>query len=454
MADFDVVVIGGGTGNNVAAAAAEAGQQAALVEKGPLGGTCLNRGCNPSKMLIQRANVVNTVRDAGRFGIDASVDGIDYAGFVDEVASTLSGIAEEMAARYREMDDLALFETEARFVDDRTVEVDGETVSGEKVVVAAGSRPSVPPIDGLDSVDYLTSDDALYLDAAPDSLVVVGGGYIAAELGYFFEAMGTDVRILDTGDTLLGREDGEVAAAFTDIAADRHDVHTGYRATGVSRDGDGVEVVAEAEGGDEITVGGDEVLVAAGRRPNSDLLDLDATGVETDDRGFVATDEYLATTADGVWAQGDIAGNFLFKHAGDYETRHTIANVVHGERRPVDYTATPHAVFTEPQIAGVGVTEDELGEADRAYVVGRASFADSAMGRAKKLDHGLVKVLASPDGDLLGCHVIGEQASVLVHEAAVAMRSGDGRVADVADAIHAHPTLNKVVEAAFRDVPV
>lgn len=195
------------------------------------------------------------------------------------------------------------------------------------------------------------------------------------------------------------------------------------------------------------------MLVALGRRPNSDTLDLEAGGIGVDDQGFIETNEYLETTAENVWAQGDIAGNALFKHSGDDETRHTVANVVHGEERPLDLSAMPHTIFTEPQIAGVGATEEELDEEGTEYAVGRDDYSDSAMGRAKKLDHGFVKVLAAPDGEILGAHAIGYEASTLLHEAVLAMRT-EITVEEVAGAIHAHPTLSKVVEAAFRDVPL
>jgi dihydrolipoamide dehydrogenase len=451
MTDFDVLVIGGGTGNNVAAAAAEAGLETALVEPGPLGGTCLNRGCNPSKTLIQAANAANHVRDAGRFHVDATLDGVDHAAVVDEMDDLLGGIAAEMEARYREAENLTLFDEYTRFVDERTVELGGESVTAEKVVVAAGSRPVVPPIDGLDDVEYLTSQDALYLRDRPERLVILGGGYIAVELGYYFESVGAEVTIVEMMDSLVPREDPDVAAAFTGVAAERHDVYTGHRVTSVGETAGGYAVHAETEAGDELTVEGDAVLVALGRRPNGDSLDLDAAGIEVDDRGFVETDEYLQTTAENVWAQGDVAGNALFKHAGDYETRHTVANVVHGERRAIDLSAMPHTVFTEPQIAGVGATESDLAAGGTEYRVGRADYADSAMGRAKKLDEGFVKVLAAPDGEILGAHAVGYEAATLLHEAVVAMRTG-ATVGDVAGTIHAHPTLSKVVEAAFRDV--
>jgi len=451
MAHYDVLVIGGGTGNNVAAAAADAGLDTALVEKGPLGGTCLNRGCNPSKMLIQAASAAQDIRDARRFFLDASLDDVDFSAIVADMDETLSALAQGMEDTYREKSDLTLYNEEAIFIDDRTVVVDGERLSGEKVVVAAGSRPLVPPIDGLDSIEYLTSREALYLDEQPESLVIVGGGYIAVELGYFFETLGTEVRIVESGENLLGREDPDVSETFTEIARDRHGVHTGYRATTVESVNGSVRVTAESEDGDAITVEGEEVLIAAGRRPNTDTLDVAAAGIETDDRGFILTDERLQTSAANVWAQGDIAGNAMFKHSGDYETRVAIDNVVHDVDRPIDLSAMPHAVFTEPQIAGVGKTEDELQAAGREYVVGWQSLPETPMGRAKKLEHGFVKVLATPDGEILGCHMLGEEVSTMIHEVLVAMRAGSGWVSDITDTIHAHPTLNKAVEYAFQD---
>lgn len=450
MTHYDVAVVGGGTGNNVAAAAADKGQDTVLIEKGPLGGTCLNRGCNPSKILIQRADVINTVKETEKYRIHASINGVDFTGIVEDMASTLSGIAENMEEQYREKEDLTLHKTETNFVDERTLAVDGNEVSADRVVIAAGSRPISPPIEGLGELDYLTSTDALYLKKKPDSLVILGGGYIAVELGYFFEAMNTEVRIVEMEDTLLPREDSDVAERFTDIAEQRHDVYTGYRATRVSREDNGVAVHAEELDGDQTTVEAEELLVAVGRKPNTDTLNLEATNVETDDRGFIRTNQYLETTAENVWAQGDIAGNFMFKHSGDYETKYMIKNAVLDEKQPIDYTATPHAIFTEPQIAGVGRTEDELQQDGEDYVVGTARFSESAMGRAKKLQHGFVKVLASPEGKILGCHIIGYDATTLIHEAVVAMRN-DVSVDAAADTIHAHPTLSKVMESAFRD---
>ncbi|WP_435153726.1 dihydrolipoyl dehydrogenase family protein [Haladaptatus sp. DFWS20] len=453
MGDFDIIVIGGGTGNKVALAGANRGLDVALIERGPIGGTCVNRGCNPSKTLIHRADIVQTIARADEFGIDAAVAEIDFRSIVREVTKTVDGKSERMERTDRNHDNITLIREEARFVDERTLETDDdERVTGEKIVVAAGARPAVPPIDGLETVEYLTSTDALRLDSQPEQLVIIGGGYIAAELGYFYESLGTSVTIIGRSDVLLSNEDREVAEAFTEIARRRHTVHTGHEATGVSQDGEEISVTAEGKDG-EISVTGDALLVAAGRRPNTDLLDPDVAGIDIDDRGFVETNEYLETTAENVWAQGDITGNYQFKHAADHEAKYVEKNALDGERRAIDYTSMGHAVFTSPQVAGTGKTEEELDESNREYVVGKCAYEETVMGKAFKERDGFVKVLADPDdGEILGCHIIGADASTLIHEVLLALASGSGTIGDVTDTIHIHPALSKVILKAFEGV--
>lgn len=453
MRHFDVIVVGGGTGNKVALAAAERGMDAALIERGPLGGTCVNRGCNPSKTLIHRANIAETVGHASEFGVDTETTGVNFPRIVHEVTSTVDEKSAEMERTHRRHDDIVLYRNEARFVDDRRLEVGDEHIKGEKVVVAAGARPVVPPVDGIDDVDYLTSANALRLDTQPEHLVVIGGGYIAAELGYFYEALGTHVTIVGRSDVLLLNEDRDVAQTFTEVARRRHTVHVGHEATAVSQDGGEVTVTAEGDDGETITVSGDRLLIAAGRRPNTDQLDVENGGIDTDDRGYVETNEFLETSAENVWAQGDIAGNYQFKHAADRETKSVVKNALDREREAVDYTSMGHAIFTSPQIAATGKTERELDEVGREYAVGRCDYQDTVMGTAMKEQDGFVKVLADPeDGTILGCHIVGPDASTLVHEVLLALASGSGTVTDVTDTIHIHPALSKVVLKAFEDV--
>ena len=457
MTEFDLVVLGGGTGNTVASAAAAEGLETALIEKGPLGGLCLNRGCNPSKMLIQHATRLNQIRDANQFYIDASVDDIRFSEFVHEVNTELADVANAMETNKRAEKNLTLFQKEARFVGDHALEfTDTEDIhTGKKVVIAAGSRPIVPSsIDGLEDTEYLTSNDAIRLEEPPDRLVILGGGYIAAELGYYFDAFDTEVILIDRGDSLVSREDSEVATAFTDIASDRHEIHTGYQVSAVTESNGEITARAESSDGNEIEITGDELLVALGRQPNTDGINLDATSIAMNDDGFIETDDQLRTNVENIWAMGDIADNSMFKHSGDYEGEVVIDNVVHEKGRKADFTALPHAIFTEPQIGAVGRTESALKDANEEYIVGQADFTDTAMSRALKLNHGFVKVLADPDTrEILGCHILGHEASMLIHEVTPALRYG-ATVDDLASTlIHAHPAMNKVILKACRNVP-
>ncbi|WP_436346558.1 dihydrolipoyl dehydrogenase [Natronorubrum sp. FCH18a] len=463
MESYDIVVIGGGSGSQVATAAAEADLEAAVVERGPLGGACITRGCVPSKALIHRADVVEEVRRTEEFGIAAELGDVDYGEITSSIHDTVYEKAEKQESSLEDADNLTLYRGEGRFVDDRTLEVDPNDrdadsveVQGETVVLAVGSRPMVPPIDGLEDVEFLTSDDALFLDDRPDELVIVGGGYIGAELGYFFGAIGADVTMVGRSETLVPEEDGAVSEVVTDSLAKYCDLYTGYEAAEVSQDGNRVVVTAapsdDDDDGDAVDFEADELLVATGRRPNTDTLDLDATGVDADDKGYVEVDDRLETTADGIWALGDIVGEQPFKHAADYEAKVVTANVVDGADREPDYSAMPHAIFTSPQVASVGRTESELEEAGTEYESATVPFDAAPLGMILEADDGLVKVLAAPDGEVLGCHIVGPQASTLIQEVVVAMDSGSGTVDDVADPVHVHPALSEVVYAAFDEL--
>jgi dihydrolipoamide dehydrogenase len=458
--EYDLVVVGSGSGLDVASAATNRGQSVAVIEKGPLGGTCLNRGCIPSKLLLYHAEVAETVQRADRFHVDASYEGADFGAIVREVTDEVDGDSRSIRRGVRSSPRHTLYEGEGRFVAERTLEVDGydERVRGERVLIAAGTRPSVPDVEGLADVAYLTSTEALRLVERPDSLVIVGGGYIAAELGTFFSAFGTDVTVIGRRPHLLPETDPEVGAAFTDLFRAAHaTVHAGYEATAVaaSTDGDGTGVrvearrVREGEGPEAVAVTAEELLVATGRVPNSDTLNLPAAGVETDVDGFVRTDEYLRTTADGVWALGDIVGEYLLKHSANHEAAAVAHNLFADDPDPVDYTAMPYAVFASPEVAGVGATTDDLDAEGVAYATRTYDYRDVARGAAMQAE-GFVKAIVDPaDGTILGCHMVGPEASSLVHEVVVAMKVGSGTVRDIRDSVHVHPALNEVVQRAF-----
>jgi len=452
MKEFDVIVVGAGSGLEVASAYASKGKEVAVIEPGPLGGTCLNRGCIPSKMLIHRADVADTIQNSEEFGIYSNIEKIDFEDIVEEVNEEVAQDAENIEAGLKESKNHTLYRSEAEFVDEKVLEVDGKEITAEKIFIAAGSRPLVPPVGGLEQSGYMTSSDALELEEQPEDLVIIGGGYIACELAHFYHSLGTEITIIEMTDSLLNREDRSIREKYTELASRKYNVELGLKASKVEKVGGKKKVVAEDKDGNKHSFAGEKLLVAAGRRPNTDKLKVEETGIETDDRGFIETDKYLETNIDGVYALGDIAGNYMFKHSANLEAEHAYKNSVSGNQYPVDYTAMPHAVFSSPQISGVGKTEQELEEEETEYVKATYDYSDTGMGLALKEEHGFVKVLASENGEILGFHMIGPEASSLIHEVLVAMKAGSGKIDDIKDTIHIHPALNEVVQRAFNQL--
>ena len=403
-------------------------------------------------MLIHRADIVQEIEDSEKFHIDAEVKDIDFEEIVREVNAEVHSDSQNIERGIKDSENHTLYRTEAEFVDNNTLKVDDEEITAEKIIVAAGTRPFVPPIDGIKDVDHMTSKEALELRERPEDMVIIGGGYISNELAHFLDAMGVEVTILERGDILLGHEDHEVSEKYTEIAEERFDVHTGFSASEVSQDGERISVVAENEDGDTKEFEADELLVAAGRVPNTDNLEVENTDIETSDRGFIEVNEYMQTSVDHIYALGDIIGKHPFKHAANLEANVALVNSFAGNRKEVDYTAMPHAVFSSPQIGGVGKTEQELEEEGTDYRKAKYEYSKTGMGMALKEEDGFVKVLAAEDGEILGCHIIGPHASQQVHEVLVAMKAGSGKVSDIQDTIHIHPALNEVVQRAFNQL--
>jgi dihydrolipoamide dehydrogenase len=449
--EYDLIVIGAGSGLEISSDAAEQGWQVAVVDPGPFGGTCLNRGCIPSKAFIHVADVMEEIRQAHKFGIKGvNVDKLDV-NWQAVVKRVMNPIDEEAAAieQGNRSANIGVFKQPARFIGPRTLKVGNKVITAKNVVIAAGCRPSVPAIKGLDSISYITSDDVFRLTKLPKSIVFIGGGYIAAELAHLFGTLGTRVTIIQRSSTLLSREDDEVAEAFTKAMAAKHDVRLNAEILGVRKGKKGA-IVDIKEGTKLVSVEGELLLVATGRVPNTDLLDAKAGGVQLDSRGFVVTDSQMRTSAPGVWAIGDIAGKWQFKHSANLEASYCSHNILHsGEMMHVDYTAMPHAVFSSPQLAGVGATEEELIAKKAKYLKGVYRYKDTAMGEAMLEDEGFVKIMIEPKTHkILGCHIIGPDASVLIHEVLVAMKAGLPADAITAT-IHIHPALNEVVQRAF-----
>ncbi len=451
MEHYDLAVIGSGTGLDVAVAASNLGKKVAIIEKGALGGTCLNRGCIPSKMLIHSADVAETIRRAPIFGINTSGISVNFGSMVKRVTDEVDAESASIEKALLQSSNPRLYKGQCRFTAPRTVEVGGEAISAEKVLIAAGSRPNIPQIRGLAGSGFMTSDEALRLTSMPASLTILGGGYIAAELAHFYGSLGTEIAIVQHNPLLVPSEDEEVSMSFTHVMGEKHRVYTRSEAVEVSRSNGTYSVeVNTAETNERTVLNSDALLVAVGRVPNSDLLDLQNAGVRVDAKGYIITDEYLETTSPGTFALGDIIGRFQFKHAANHEADYALQNILYPDQKiPVDYYAMPHAIFTSPQIAGVGKTEQQLKEQGASYVVAKWNYIDSGMGQAIEDRTGFVKFLLDPDSlAILGCHIMGTDAASIIHEVIVAMRCGQGSIMNILNAVHIHPALPEVIARA------
>ena len=454
MRTFDVMVIGTGSGLEVSSEAAAMGLSVAIVENGPFGGTCLNRGCIPSKMLIHCADVMETIRRANLFGIKATVQDVDWPFIVRRANDTVDSDAQAIEDGNRDHPNITVFKGAGRFVDEKTLEVNGERISAETIAIAAGSRPSIPPIPGISDVPYLTSDEALRLPEQPERLAIVGGGFIGAEMAHFFGSLGTEVTIIQRASLLAPREDEDVARRFTEVYQRKFNVLLDADVVRASRAGS--EITLEvATGGNTQAVTADALLLAAGRIPNTDSLEVSNTGVGVNSRGFVEVDEYMETSVPGIWALGDIVGKYLLKHSANLEAAYAAHNMFNPHNKvAVDYHAMPHAIFASPQVAGVGLTEQTAREQNVPYVTATYNYQDTAYGSSIEDRDGFVKVLANHETrEILGCHIIGSDASMLIQEVINAMRMRLGTDA-ITQSIYVHPALPEVVQRAFGSLPL
>ncbi len=447
---FDVIVIGAGSGLSISSYAAERGLKVAVVEPGPFGGTCLNRGCIPSKMLIYSADVAETIQKSKQFGIEAKITKINWKQIVSRVNQTVDKEAKEIEQGNKQTRNITVYKTQGQFIGKKILRVGKDVITADKIFICAGARPSIPPIPGLKNVDFITSDEALRLQKQPKHLVIIGGGYIASELAHFFGSLGTKVTIIQRSSLLMNNEDTEIAQRFTEVYKKKYDVILNANTKQVYKKGRNTAVDIEIAGKQQ-TITGDTLLVATGRTPNTDILNVKMAGVETNERGFIKVNEYLETTAQGIWAIGDIAGIYMFKHSANLEAEYAINNAF-GKKNPVDYYAMPHAAFSSPQVAAVGMTEDELQEKKTPYVKATYDYKNTGYGQAIQDNDGFVKILVNPKTkEILGCHIIGTDASILIHEVIIAMKARLG-TDGITKAVHIHPALSEVVQRAFKQI--
>jgi mycothione reductase len=457
---FDLIVIGSGSGLDVAnAAATQHGLKVAIIEKDKMGGTCLNRGCIPSKLLIHSADVAEVIKNAGIFGIKVDNFSVDFEKIVERVNSITDSNSDAIRKSYENSDNPKLFAKECRFVGKKMIALGGTNVNDEAIItaenilIASGTRPKIPKIKGLQESGYITSDESLRLKRQPRTLTFIGGGYITCELAHFYGSLGTEINIIQLEEVLIPKEDKEISHKFTEVFSKKYNVYLGYDVELVSKDGSNTfHIVAKNKfSGKMIELNSEQLLVAVGRAPNSDSLDIIKTDVKLDENGFILVDQYLETNIKGIYALGDVVGRYQFKHNANNEARYAYHNmlVTDTKKVPVDYTAMPHAIFSSPQVAGVGFTEQQLNIKGIDYQKSIYPYIRTGMGEAIEDKDGFVKFLVNRnDKKILGCHIIGTDASTLIHEVLVAMKAGDGTVQSITKTIHIHPALSEVIARA------
>lgn len=449
MDDHDLLVIGGGTAGLVAAAGgASMGARVALVERDLLGGECLHTGCVPSKALVRSAKVADLLRRSAEFGIRSGDVEVDFSTVMERMRSVVQTVGRhDDPQRFRDLGiDLRLGET-ARFVAPGRVEVAGRAIGARQIIVATGSTPSVPRIAGVSEAGFLTHIDALRLTRLPDSIVVVGAGPVGCELAQVFARFGARVTLLGSGNLPLPREDPEVGEALLEfLRADGIDVRVGVRAQQVMTETTEKVVSGVAADGNTVEARGEEVLIATGREPGVGNLDVAAGGIAMVSSG-VMVDGHLRTSADNVWAAGDVTGKRLFTHTADYQAKIALGNALFPVRRTADYRTVPWTTFTDPEVARVGLTEQQARDQHDSVSVYRYGMDDLDRALTDGEAHGFVKLVTGRRGRILGAHVIGPDAGNLIAEIVLAMQR-NLPVTSLSSTIRVYPTLTEGVKRA------
>ena len=466
MKTFDLVVVGSGSGLLVLEEGIKAGWSCALVENDKIGGTCLNRGCIPSKVLIEPATFIREAERAARIGIKPPPPQLDWEILSRRLWARINR-NKIMEKNLAETSNLTLFRGRGEFTGERRMRVHlngdagfSEEFEGKRFVLATGSRTMVPPIPGLEETGYVTSE-SFFGDRYPakpwPSLTIIGGGIIASEFAHVFSAFGTRVTVAEMLPRLLSTEEPEVSEHVLRAFRRRLDVRLNARAAAVRTEaGRKVVAVEDTKTGERSEITADEILIAVGRRSNADVLAADKTGVRTDRGGWIAADEFLETNVPGIWAIGDALGKFQFRHKANADADAVIRNIFGpaGQKAAVDLSAVPWAVFTDPEVGHVGMTEGEAVEAGHKVMVAVQHYSEIAKGYAMGFepgdgDDGFAKIVADTKGRILGAHVVGPQAALLLQPFVYMMKAGTfcpdaGTIRPIAEAMVIHPSLNEL----------
>jgi dihydrolipoamide dehydrogenase len=449
---YDLTIIGGGPGGYVAAIrAARLGMKTAVVEEGAMGGTCLNRGCIPTKALLHSAEMFHMAGRGSEFGIDSTVRGFDYGRMVQRKSGIVQRLRAGVESLVRKSGG-TIIPGRASIVDSRTISVEGKesaTFGTEKIIIATGSRPFKPPLPGIEGRRVLDSDEVLELKECPESVVIIGGGVIGVEFATLYNLLGKKVTVIEAMATLIPALDPEISGLLrTSLESRGIGIFTGAKVSSITS---GASAVCSfSMGGKELRAEGDLAIMAVGRRPNIEGLGLEALGVALE-KGFIKVDSRMETSVKGVYAIGDVTGRSSLAHVASAQGLIASGNASGLDLR-MDYAAIPSCVYGSPEIATVGISEDEAKKA--GFEVGTGRFPVSANGKSMILGEkdGIAKFVTDRGtGEILGCQIMGARATEMIAEVCVAMRL-ESTIEELAGTIHPHPTVSEMLMEAAHDV--
>jgi dihydrolipoamide dehydrogenase len=453
MKEYDVIVIGAGdVGLGIVFKAVSRGLAVALVEKENVGGTCVNVGCVPSKTLLSSADRIVEIRESGKLGVRAEVTNIDFPFIMRRMKTTVESGRNGIREALRDTKHLDYYHEEGHFTGDYILKLKKRNIKGKKIFIASGARPFIPPVKGLDRIGYLTNESVLELKEMPESMAIIGGGYVAVEYAHFFAAMGTRVTMVERGERLVAGEEPEMSDLLKKEMGKRMEIHTDTEVKEVAPRSSGYAVfVKNKTGGEAKEIIAEQVMVATGRKSNADRVKVGNTGVETDERNFIKVNDYLETNKKNIWALGDAIGKQMFTHSGDKEAEIAWHNAIHKKRIKMDFSIVPHAVFTYPQIASIGLTEEQA-KRDYRTLVGRAKYSDTVKGTAMGEEEGFAKaIVEKKTRRILGFHIIGPEASVLIQEVANAV-TNKSDITYITKSMHIFPALSDLVTETLNNL--
>lgn len=445
--NYDLVVIGAGAAGLVAATgSAGLGAKTALVEKNKLGGDCTWYGCIPSKTLLKSAQVFSLIKRSKEFGIlPGAAAKYDPSLVMAHVRDVIKKVSLHHPAEVFEKRGIKVFFGPPKFIDQNTIEINGARISAKRFIIASGSHPLAPPIEGLKDIDYLTNENVFDLEALPKSLAVLGGGPIGMELSQAFARLGVEVSTIEMFDRLLAREDKEVADVLADeFKSEGIKIYTGKKAVRLSKEGGLVSITLEDKDKKQSAAKAEKVLVAVGRAANVQGLELEKAGVKYSNKG-VEVDSTLRTSAKNIYACGDCCGPYQFSHMAEYQAVIAVGNALLPFKRKVNYDAVPWCTFTDPEVARVGLTEEEAKAKHKDIIVYRSLYSGNDRAVTDMEEKGLAKVITDKKGYILGAHIAGANAGEIIHEYVLAKSSGL-KIGSLSSTIHIYPTLTQVVK--------